>query len=70
MIPTIGQERGWLKRAGGRERAAVGEEEEMGGNNSGFPFGEGAGALRMEGDDRDSLGSVLGSLSFFLTWFF
>lgn len=27
----------------------------MGGNNSGFPFGEGAGALRMEGDDRDSL---------------
>lgn len=35
----------------------------MGGNNSGFPFGEGAGALRMEGDDRDPL-ERLGSLSF------
>lgn len=35
-VPTIGQERGWLKRAGGRERAAVREEEGDGGEQLGF----------------------------------
>lgn len=54
MAEASGRE-GTSSSSGGRRRGR------WGGDNSGFPFGEGAGALRMEVDDRDPL-ERLGSL--------